>query len=101
MWLCTGESIGRCCDRIQNEHCLCCKHGVVLSRQDGCAPALGFIYRLIDRNGNLLNVNADPRNLDALESLESVVVTRKKFNFADIKTFRKVIPCSCHNKTRK
>ena len=26
-------------------------------------------YRLIDRNGNLLNVNADPRNLDALENL--------------------------------
>ena len=26
-------------------------------------------YRLIDRNGNLLDVNADPRNLDALENL--------------------------------
>lgn len=26
-------------------------------------------YRLIDRNGNLLDVNADPRNLDAFENL--------------------------------
>ena len=26
-------------------------------------------YRVIDRNGNLLDVNADPRNLDALENL--------------------------------
>ena len=26
-------------------------------------------YRLIDCNGNLLDVNADPRNLDALENL--------------------------------
>ena len=26
-------------------------------------------YRLIDRNGNMLDVNADPRNLDAFENL--------------------------------
>ena len=26
-------------------------------------------YRLIDRNGNLLDVNADPRDLDAFENL--------------------------------
>ena len=26
-------------------------------------------YRLIDRNGNLLDVNSDPRDLDALENL--------------------------------
>jgi hypothetical protein len=26
-------------------------------------------YRLIDRNGNLLDVNADPRNLDVFENL--------------------------------
>ena len=26
-------------------------------------------YRLIDRNGNLLDVNADPRNFDAFENL--------------------------------
>ena len=30
-------------------------------------------YRLIDRNGNLLDVNADPRNLDALENLVKVL----------------------------
>ncbi len=28
-----------------------------------------FPYRLIDRGGNLLDVNADPRNLDAFENL--------------------------------
>ena len=26
-------------------------------------------YRLIDRNGNLLDVNSDPRDLDAFENL--------------------------------
>ena len=26
-------------------------------------------YRLIDRNGNLLDVNADPRDFDAFENL--------------------------------
>ena len=30
-------------------------------------------YRLIDRNGNLLDVNADPRDLDAFESLLKMI----------------------------
>lgn len=30
-------------------------------------------YRLIDRNGNLLDVNADPRNLDAFENIIKVL----------------------------
>ena len=35
-------------------------------------------YRLIDRNGNLLDVNADPRNLDALENLLKALLLQEK-----------------------
>ena len=48
VWLCAGESIGRCCDRLQNEHCLWCQ----------CRPSqprcFGKCYKNTVVNTNLL-----------------------------------------------
>ena len=38
-------------------------------------------YRLIDRNGNLLDANADPRNLDAFDTL---YIGAEKFPYREI-----------------